>query len=146
MSKHQGHIRNVSTLSLHLSTPVRTSDFQQHSKISSLKDDRSLSDLLFSNSPEENFEKRQNSIFSPTDGNSLFYIYFIYIKRTFPSIGRQYTRIHLCVQHESNTYPHIHISTTQQHHCEDVARRRRKDLLPTRVPGRARVRVRVCVM
>ena len=79
--------------------------------------------------------------------HSIFYVLYIfhYIKRTFPPIGRQYTRTY----HVSNTYPtHIHISTISsiQHpktpHCEDVDERRRKNLLPTR----SRVRARVCVM
>ena len=70
-------------------------------QISSLENDQSLSEDLFPNSPEENVRIATSSIFSSTDGNTWFYIYFMYIKRMFPSIGRQYTRVAARTQ----TYP-----------------------------------------
>ena len=102
ITTRQGHIRNVSTLSQYLSTPVLTfSHSPMTLKISSLENDQSLSEDLFPNSPEENVRIATSSIFSSTDGNTWFYIYFMYIKRMFPSIGRQYTRVAARTQ----TYP-----------------------------------------
>ena len=46
----------------------------------------------------------------------------------------------LVSKHDPNTYPHIHVSMIHQHHCEDKARRRRKDLSYPRVCVRACIR------
>ena len=79
MSRHQGHIRDVWTLSPHYSTPVLTSSHSSLTlKISSLKNDRSLSDLLFPNSSEDNVEKQQTRYFlQPTETHGFIYISFI---------------------------------------------------------------------
>ena len=76
MSKHQGHIQNVSTLSQHLPTPVLTSDqLSKTLKISSLKADRSLYDLLFPNSPEENVQKQQHSMIFSNRRKTIVFAY-----------------------------------------------------------------------